>query len=114
MAFRLPASVSRAAVIAVTLSTTFLCGWLFYERAILGEPMRLVRDTDGFRVVTRMEALEEHCVNAERAAAAAPADATRAAIFVARRAAVTREAARLAEAGGAREDTPTRENLRLD
>jgi hypothetical protein len=113
--FKLPASVSRAAVLLVTVSTTSLSAWLFYERAIVGEAVRYARGADGsFRVVTRMEELEEHLATAERAAAGAPGDTTRAAIVRARRAAVEREAARLAESSAERVEAPTRANLRLD
>ena len=60
--FRIPAHVSRVAVLGVMGSVVALSAYVTYERVVNRKPMRLQRDADGvWRWLTMEQYLEEQC-----------------------------------------------------
>ena len=100
MSWKLPASISRLAVVFVAIGSTTLIATHWYSRAFDGNPIRLAKDNEGVvRLMTKLEALEERLESSKRLAAAAPNDMARAAVADAWLGAARAEEKRLKLAG---------------
>jgi hypothetical protein len=109
---QLSSRVSGPLVLGLLGGTAALLSVVAYSRAVLGDPMRATRDSEGvLRFVTREEVLQDRLEASERLEQASPQDASRARVTAMWRKAV-REA-RLAEESRAPAKAATADELNL-